>query len=81
MASIADQCVSLARNKYSLNAISHDSAIGLVKQVLLRGVDVKEVRRLSNVFTAILTKSALFIIVSLAFICICFASNIGYLFT
>eukprot|EP00112_Aurelia_sp_Birch-Aquarium-sp1_P026150 Seg909.14 transcript_id=Seg909.14/GoldUCD/mRNA.D3Y31 product="Ribonuclease H2 subunit A" protein_id=Seg909.14/GoldUCD/D3Y31 len=32
----------LQRTKYSLNAVSHDSAIGLVKRALERGVNVKE---------------------------------------
>jgi len=32
----------LQRSKYSLNAISHDSAIGLVKQVLEKGANIQE---------------------------------------
>jgi ribonuclease H2 subunit A len=33
----------LRRNKYSLNAISHDSAIGLVRKALAANVNVTEV--------------------------------------
>ena len=38
-----DEDFSIHRSKYSLNAISHDSAIGLVKQVLEKGANIKEV--------------------------------------
>jgi hypothetical protein len=32
-----------ARTPYSLNAISHDSAVGMIKAVLAQGVNVEEV--------------------------------------
>lgn len=33
------------RERYNLNAISHDSAIGLIRMVLARGYNVTEVRK------------------------------------
>ena len=41
---------SFFRTKYSLNAISHDSAIGLVKKALERGVQVTEVSFITYFF-------------------------------
>ena len=37
-------CWILARERYNLNAISHDSAIGLIRMVIARGYNVTEVR-------------------------------------
>ena len=36
----------LVRDRYNLNAISHDSAIGLIRMVIARGYNVTEVRAL-----------------------------------
>ena len=36
--------IFLCRSKYNLNAMSHDTAIGLIQKVLDHGVNLKEVR-------------------------------------
>ena len=36
-------CASTHRTKYSLNALSHDTAIGLIRKVIEDGVNLKEV--------------------------------------
>lgn len=36
-------CAMLRRNKYNLNSLSHDTAIGLIRGALDRGVDLREV--------------------------------------
>ena len=43
---LASNCVRRlrARERYNLNAISHDSAIGLIRMVIARGFNVTEVR-------------------------------------
>ena len=43
-------CMLIFRTKYSLNAISHDSAIALVKRALEKGVNVKEVNCVAIIF-------------------------------
>ena len=43
---LASDCIRrlCARERYNLNAISHDSAIGLIRMVIARGFNVTEVR-------------------------------------
>ena len=36
-------CVSVCRTKYNLNALSHDTAIGLIRKVLADGVNLTQV--------------------------------------
>ena len=41
--SVVAFCRFFFRSKYNLNALSHDTAIGLIQTVIDKGVNVKEV--------------------------------------
>ena len=41
--SIVMVCVCVCRTKYNLNALSHDTAIGLIRKVLADGVNLTQV--------------------------------------